>query len=392
MTPAGRSRIPAQPAASSWPLRRALRAFPALDGLRGVAVLLVVTYHLSLPAGIFTGAFVGVDVFFVLSGFLITSLLLREFSSSQRVSYGAFYARRARRLLPALGVVLIPFAVGGLGLLVLRGRTDIAWAVFAGATYWSNWLEVDGNDFAPLFHLWSLAIEEQYYLWWPVTLVVMLRSRLERRTVAQITVGLAAASAVARAVLLVTGLSPEGCYYATPLRLDGILLGSAIAMVYAWFDARRLTRWVSRSTPAASAVMVGLLFVLHQNGRSTYTWGLALAAVCATVVLASTVLPTGPAPAPTRAVRHALNAPALRWLGRRSYAIYLFTWPVQAILEQELQLNGALSALVILVVCLPAAELSYRVLERPVLERRFLRQRYVRPLVRPRRVGSSPTQ
>lgn len=365
-TPGVRLLLPGSGTPQERPLLRRLRPFPALDGLRGLAVTLVVAFHLLLPVGGLPGGFLGVDVFFVLSGFLITSLVLRSLGTTGSVDLRAFYARRARRLLPALAVVLVPLALAGLLLWVAEGRTDVLLGVFAGATYWSNWLSLFDPTFVPVFHLWSLSIEEQYYLVWPVAIAVAVRSRLSTRAILLGTLALAAASAGGRAVSGLLSAPVAVSYDATPFRLDGILLGSALAMVFAWSDERTvgaLGRVASRMVVPCLALLALLALTLHQYAVTTFAWGMALGSVCAGVLVASIVLDPAPGPAAALA-RWTLGRRPLRWAGRRSYAVYLYTWPLQSVAPG----GPAVRAVLTLAVALPLAELSYRMLERPTLE------------------------
>jgi peptidoglycan/LPS O-acetylase OafA/YrhL len=336
-----------------------------LDGLRAVAVLLVVVYHLFpvLPAG-----FVGVDVFFVISGFLITTLLVRERDERGRIGLGDFWRRRARRLLPAIGLVLVVCAslawlVGGDVLVGLGGQFVGAatfsynWvAVAAGSSYFGGGFEASAPE---LFrNLWSLAVEEQFYLLWPLLLPIALRLRRGRAVVA---VGLAAASVVA-AVLFGGGEDLTRVYYGTDTHAFGLLLGVALAFL----RPGDRTHGVPGVVGAGALVgVVVLAAVTPGTGTATFPGLLVAASVLTTVAIAAAVRAGSP-------LGRALDAPPLRWVGERSFGIYLWHWPLVVLLT--VATTGASPdvavptgiGLLTLALTLVAAEASYRFVEQPV--------------------------
>ena len=344
-----------------------------LDGVRAFAVLVVIAFHLS-PNRV-PGGFLGVDVFFVISGFLITTLLLREGNRTGRVDLIGFWTRRARRLLPALVLVVVVSVV--VAWLVSRDLLVGADRQTIGAlTFSSNWLEISaGSDYfdatspALFVTFWSLAVEEQFYLFWPLVLVGILA--MTQRAVPRVraAVGLAVASAVLMAARFVPGANPTRVYYGTDTHLFGLMIGAAVAFAFAgdvgvlaqrrWY---RLRRWVGF---AALVGLVGLVFLLDSDAAVTYRGGLALASILSAVVVAS--LP-GPSTAFTRLARQ----PPLAWVGERSYGIYLWHWPVILLVAALLPatapgsdptlLNVGLS----LGVTFALAEVSYRWIEMPV--------------------------
>src|SRR6476469_8690568 len=230
---------------------------PSLDGIRALAVIAVMLFHAGNTYA--TAGFIGVDVFLVLSGFLITLLLLRELRSTGRVAFGAFWMRRARRLLPALILVLLAVAIFGAFVatddeaLGLRG--DLLGSLFyvqnwrfvlSGASYFTQF----GSP-SPLRHMWSLAIEEQWYLVWPLMLFgIMALTRRNLRAVVAIILGLAAGSALLMAALYHQGGDSSRAYYGTDTRAQALLVGAALAVLF----TMRTTPWSRAATVAFQIV------------------------------------------------------------------------------------------------------------------------------------------
>ncbi|WP_323096920.1 acyltransferase family protein [Intrasporangium sp. YIM S08009] len=347
-----------------------------LDGLRALAIAGVLVYHLD-PAWL-PGGFLGVDVFFVVSGFLITTLLVREHGRTGRIAFGQFWLRRARRLLPALVLcvvtsVLIARLVSQ-DLLVHVGR-QIAGAL----TFSTNWVEITaGSSYfdqtAPqlFMNFWSLAVEEQFYLLWPaLTLGLLALGSARIRVGAAVAVG--GASALLMAALFSPDADPTRVYYGTDTHVMGLMAGAALA--FAWSSpslALRVapSRWGRHgvwAVPAAGAVLVGAMLLLDEQSPWTFRGGIVVASL-ATAVLVMGVLDrrsTGP-DAFQRVVRH----PLATWVGARSYSIYLWHWPV--ILLVGLDNPSApgttwhgLTRLWCVLVTLALADLTFRFVETP---------------------------
>lgn len=308
---------------------------PALDGLRALAVIAVVGYHLDAPG--LGGGLLGVGMFFTLSGFLITRILIREYRSHSRIDLRRFWWRRARRLLPALAVLLVAVLVvtalvepDSLG----SRAAETGWA----AVYMSNWATIfSGVSYferfgspGPLDHLWSLAIEEQFYVLWPLALGWLLRRfRGNRTKVAGVCLALAAVSFALLALLADSGFDNTRPYEGTDTRAGGLLVGAALALV--WFPGRR-ARQVSRGAwraldgagIVALAVIGALVVATDDFSLSLFTWGLLLLTLATTVVVAVAVHPA------SRWLRPLLSTRPLVWVGERSYGIYLWHLPVIA--------------------------------------------------------------
>ncbi len=363
------------------------RRLAQLDGVRCLAVSMVLAYHGGVP-GLSVAGFYGVDVFFVLSGFLITSLLLREGRASGRLDLGAFWGRRARRLLPALAVMLA--AVAGYVVFVApAGRYPGFWGdALSVVAYVSNWhfIASSSNYFAAsaapslLTHTWSLAIEEQFYVVWPLLLWATLRvgRRLGRDPAgAVLAVGVAGAagSAIWMAVLYRSGADPSRLYYGTDTHAQSILVGAAVAAALA---GGRLPRRWSRAAPAAAAVAVaGLAWAACRLGASdplSYQGGFLAVALLAGLLISSLV--AAPAALPARI----LSARPLAYVGRISYGMYLWYFPLFAVLDHSSTGLSGPPLFALRALCdLGVAAASFHLLEVRVLRAAAVRR--PRPLV-----------
>jgi peptidoglycan/LPS O-acetylase OafA/YrhL/lysophospholipase L1-like esterase len=374
---------------------------PGLDGLRALAVIAVIVYHANKQW--LGGGFLGVEVFFVISGYLITLLLVAERERTGTVSFGQFWFRRARRLLPALFTMLIAlityvafFNRDYLG--TLRGD------VVAGVSYVANWFQIwtgssytSSAEFAPLRHLWSLAVEEQFYIVWPVIMFVLLR-RVRGRAIA-IFGGVFLLAAIAISVYVAALYVPgnlsdasqtmslfgrevqrtDYLYLGTLSRSSGLLLGAALATMWQPWAIRRGTAGKNANAlDLAGVVSLVALAVMcvrfkdvvlvqdvgSQGYDLLYQGGFALVGVATLVAIATVTHPR------SRLGRYVLGSAILVWIGRRSYGLYLYHWVIFQIYRQDTKQLGTPLGLAefvgLVALSLALSEVSYRFVETPI--------------------------
>lgn len=387
------------------PTRPKSRYIPALDGLRTLAVVAVVLYHLNLTWA--QGGLLGVTIFFVLSGYLITRLLLNEIAKTGRIDLKSFWIRRIRRLFPAVvTVVVVTCALCTVfnHVMLTKMRPDI----LPSLLFFNNWWQIMQDvsyfnalgDPSPLTHFWSLAIEEQFYLIWPPLLFAMVSVHMSKPNTRRVVLGLAAVSAVAMMVLYNPATDPSRVYYGTDTRVFSLLLGAWMAFIpdrdlaparlvrHLGLDrlagagkhdkskgdtAEAATTKPSElarfwSSPASIDLMgvVGLVglaaMVALTNGYTAFQYrgGTLLCSILTLMVIAACVQPQG-------MVARALAAEPLVWIGKRSYSIYLWHYPLLLLMNPVANINDTpwwhyiLQVLLVVAV----AECSYRFIETP---------------------------
>ena len=331
---------------------------PALDGLRALSVIAVILYH----AGIhwLPGGFIGVEVFFVVSGFLITSLLIDEQHVSGTVSLKQFWIRRARRLLPALFTMLV-VALVAVTFFAKDSAADFRRDVMPALAYFSNWWQIyfvetpyfAANSLPMLRHLWSLAVEEQWYVLWPIVFTFVLGNKRIPRWISAVVIGLLAAGVMAGTALAFIADNETRInflYLSTLTRSSGLLLGAALACAWRpWKKAvtkfAKTRSFVSDALALAAFAVLGYIAAfIHAADERLYVGGLAAATVASAVIIA-VVVRSG-----NSLVKKVLSIPLLVEIGRRSYGLYLWHWPIFVVTSARLsstRLAYALTATVI---------------------------------------------
>ena len=370
--------------------RARLRQVKGLDGLRGLAVLAVVIYHFF--GDILPGGYLGVDLFFVLSGFLITSLLVREYRVSQTISLKDFWIRRFRRILPAALVTLfivtaLVTAIGG----------DIAVGIreqFLGTLFFiNNWTQIATsqsyfaeNEVQVFAHYWSLAVEEQFYIIWPLLTLAMFTftqrrlHRAPRRVPMLVTVLLAVVSVLGMWLLFTPGEDPTRVYYGTDTHAFGLLIGAFFSLlVTSTQNDPRVDSWASVGKfEARVAGAIGFLAFIGYAAQLlfmgddlafAYRGGLALTSVLGVLMIWGVIRETGP-------LTLIFRTKVMRWLGQRSFSLYLWHWPVIMILRELFNEDGRMQhewilGLVALPIALLISEISYQHVENPFRRRGY---------------------
>jgi len=374
---------------------------PALDGIRGVAIIVVMGYH----GGVFfsSGGFFSVDMFFTLSGFLITSLLITEWRQTATIRLREFWARRARRLLPALLLLLLGVALYNVSLVVPGTYTHLRWDAISTLFYFANWhfIAVGSSYFgqtgatSPLTHTWSLAIEEQFYLVWPLIVLAVFKLWRSKLVLLFVSVAGALASAIEMAVLY-SPAEVNRVYYGTDTRAQCLLVGAALAVALSlWSDHRRGDRFSSARSRVGrrggiesawtvgsvagrrAALAVGLAGVIGSlllwtlisyNDAIAFRGGFLMAALATAAILISVVWD------PRSILATILSFAPLRFVGRISYGLYLWHYPLFLYLDHaRIGLTGYALFSVRVAVTLAVATISFYGLERPIRQGTFLR-------------------
>lgn len=348
---------------------------PAVEGLRAVAVIAVMLFHAGVP--FVSGGYIGVDVFFVISGYLITGLLLRELRRTGTVSLRRFYARRARRLLPAATLVLVVVAYLSWLLVPVGQREDVGLSVMAAAVFAANWVFAaqagdyfnQGTETNPVLHFWSLSVEEQFYLIWPGLLLLLALPRLWRSLGTprvRIAVGVAALAAASLAYAIwLTSTDPAAAYFVTPARMWELAAGALLALASPVLP--RIPRWIGVGLGTVGLLGIGTAALLF-NATTPFPGTAALLPVVATMMVLAASRTGGAGP-----VLGWLGHPVMVRIGAMSYSLYLWHWPFAVFAPLLFPASGAwIVTLAVLLSVLPAAA-SFFWLENPI--------RHARPLV-----------
>ena len=337
------------------------RHWRALDGVRALAVGSVLIYHWNSPH-LFTGGYLGVDMFFALSGFLITWGIALERDRSGGFSFGHFYARRALRLLPAVvavvlfvGLLLATSLHGPAASQTLRG---LPWILL----YAGNWCKaMQVGNLGVLNHLWSLGVEEQFYVIWPIVILAFLRRGVRRERLAAAILAVAAVEAVYREVLYRIGVSVSRLAFGLDTHSDALLVGCAIALYLSSGRLDRIQRRTSLAAGAWGALAVIAVLVATGNGQTTFQWNYPITAAASGVLI--TALITGSVPL----LRDILGSRLAVWVGRRSYGLYVWSYPIYYGLPWPKDFTGPPRYLAETALAFAVAAASYRFLELPFL-------------------------
>ncbi len=343
---------------------RSLPYVPALDGLRALAVLAVIAYHDEYPWA--RGGFLGVDAFFVLSGFLITTLLLAERRGHGRVDLPRFWVRRLRRLLPASLAVLLFVAVYTATVIDPQARRSAGSDGLAALFYVANWRFVwSGQSYfelfgapSPLRHVWSLAIEEQFYLLWPIVVAACLGLGRGSRRVLTITCSAGILASLIVMVVVYDERNPSRAYYGTDARVHALLIGCLLGIFL--FGRRLPYGRVLRGTGIAAALLVALAANrVSATDSFFYRGGSAVFAVLVALVIMSVLAGGG--------LARVMSVRPLVWVGTISYGLYLWHWPINIwLVESRLGVGGTPLNLIRLAATFGAATASFYLLERPI--------------------------
>jgi peptidoglycan/LPS O-acetylase OafA/YrhL len=346
-------------------VRRTIEYQPALDGVRALAVGAVLLFHAGVPG--FDGGYLGVSVFFTLSGYLITSLLLTEHEASGTIDLRVFYGRRLRRLLPASAVTII-------GVMILAGISDVFdgvsalraqvlgavfqvanWVLLAGDGSYQDLLADTSGTPSPLEHFWSLAIEEQFYWVWPACMLLIATRTTSRARLVRV-VGILTAIFCIAAPVIAQVWGPDAAYWATPARLGEILVGAWLATASA---GRTVDRRYAPLAPAALVALAAAVVLFPTVGGPAYEGALPLVAVTSAALIFGLQADGH--------VRDALSWRPLVGLGLMSYGVYLYHWPIFVVLDADrVGFAGAPLVVVRLAVTMAVSFASYRLLEQPI--------------------------
>jgi len=364
-------------AAPASPAReRGWRYRPELDGLRTLAVVVIVFFHVGVQGA--SNAFIMLDLFFVLSGFLVTNVVLAEVDARGGLRVGQYFARRVLRLLPAAVVAILATSVVFLLVVPQPQRLELVRDAQAALVYLANWnfIAESADYFAgdvrdsPFMHFWSLSVEEQYYIFFPLLILVWLKLAPHRERVLLGIMGVLIALSVASQVYW-GQVDPSRAYYATDARLFQLLAGAAMAVAVREFAVRRRVDGGGVAWPATGRVLgiVGLLgYVLL--GTELVDMSVSNRNLLATVVAGSLVL--GVYTAPQSIVARGFALPWMTYLGKISYGIYLWHWPTVLVLERVFDVRPVVIAVMALVLAIAMASMSYQLIETPIRTSRRL--------------------
>jgi peptidoglycan/LPS O-acetylase OafA/YrhL len=339
---------------------------PDVEGLRAIAVAMVLLYHVGF--GWASGGFAGVDVFFVISGFLITSQLATEADATGTVSLTQFYARRAKRIFPAAALVLLATIGLALAFIPKTRWAEIGGDVFSSAAYFTNWrlasrsvdyLAEDSTP-SPVQHFWSLAVEEQYYIVWPLLIVgglFVARRWLRPRTILWILLGLLALPSLAYSVYL-TQLEPGTAYFVTPTRMWELAIGGAVALGAHYWPQIPPKIALALGWSGLAGIVVATFFVTAETAWPGYAASLPTLGTAAVIVGGSAAGARGPVAV--------LGTAPFRWVGGISYSLYLWHWPLILVATAALGTLPTHYGLALIALSVVLAWVTLKLVENPI--------------------------
>lgn len=346
------------------------RYLPGIDGVRGIAVIAIIIYHLN-PQWL-SGGFLGVDTFFAISGFLITSLLLHEYHYSGTIAFRSFWTRRIKRLIPAFAFLLIVVLTYTL-LFEITMIQSIKQDVIAALFYISNWWYIfqdvsyfESLEMMPLKHLWSLAVEEQFYIFWPIVLFLFLIKVNRMKFIFYTTLGLSIMSLCVMLAVSTPFEDNSRAYFGTDSRLNTLLLGALLAYVWPPFKLKtQMDQEATKILNITGYVSLTFLIILFVFVDSTHNWiyfgGLYVIALITLPLIAVSSTTS------THFSIKVLGNPILLWIGKRSYSLYLWHFPV-IVFSSGYYVQGQIPSHVVFIqvlLIMAFAEFSYRYIEMP---------------------------
>lgn len=337
---------------------------PELDGLRGIAIIGVLFFHAQVP--FFGGTYIGVDIFFVLSGFLITRILINEFDRVGDISLKNFYIRRILRLGPALIALLIVFWIMSFALLSKQAALHNTIEGLLSLVYFTNWVRafsIYPTDY--LSHTWSLAIEEQFYIFWPILLLTLLRVSKRRINIVFFASFIALLSWIIRILLLISGATINRIYYGLDTRIDGLMIGCVLGTILSSGLLREhQTKTILKALVFLAPISVGGIIIIAVFSRmvfpSMYLFGFIILEILVGFLILDIVIN------PQSITGNFLNNQILRRIGKISYGVYLWHHPIFRVIQSYgfnyffvLALGSTLTFII--------ASISYIILEQPIL-------------------------
>lgn len=337
---------------------------PGLDGLRGISILVVMIYHANF--NLLSGGFIGVEIFFGLSGFLITALLIQEFDNAGRIKLKAFYLRRVLRLFPALLALLIVYCLTIFYLVGFRGSKPFLVDAFIALFYMSNWARAL-NIHPPylLGHTWSLSIEEQFYALWPPLLVLLLWKIRSRWAIAWIAFSIAVSAWALRCYLGATGSTALRLSNGLDTKADALMVGCALGIIVAsnliQESARGiLSRILRMASPVSVGILAGICKIAFWYAPIMFYWLYFIIEILTAIIILDCIINKD------SMINRILSLKGLVWVGTISYGLYLWHYPVFAVMKQfrfdwvrVITLGSAIT--------FAATTLSFYLLEKPFL-------------------------